>query len=63
MHSTNYTNTLIEIAADSKATQGKIPPLRGERSGERSGTYQKLCTRSKALLTSQKGNLVSERRL
>ena len=31
MHSTNYTNTLIEIAADSKTRQGKIPPVRGEK--------------------------------
>ncbi len=31
MHSTNYKNTLIEIAADSKVAQGKIPPVRGEK--------------------------------
>jgi len=31
MHSTNYTNTLIEIASDSKVTQSKIPLVRGEK--------------------------------
>lgn len=31
MHSTNYTNTLIEIAPDSKAKRSKIPPVRGEK--------------------------------
>lgn len=28
IHSTNYTNTFIEIADDSSATQGEIPPLK-----------------------------------
>jgi len=31
MHSTNYINTLIEIATDSKVTQGTVPPERGEK--------------------------------
>jgi len=31
MLSTNYKNTLIEIAADSKVTQGTIPPVRGKK--------------------------------
>ncbi|MAU00456.1 MAG: hypothetical protein CL608_25215 [Anaerolineaceae bacterium] len=31
MHSTNYFNTLIEIAEDSPATQGEIPPLTGSK--------------------------------
>jgi len=31
VHSTNYTNTLIEIATDSKVAQGEIPPDRGEK--------------------------------
>ena len=29
MHSTNYFNTFIEIAEDSPATSGEIPPMRG----------------------------------
>ena len=29
-HSTNYFNTFIEIAEDSKATQGEIPPEKGD---------------------------------
>ena len=28
-HSTNYTNTFIEVAADCPATHGEIPPLKG----------------------------------
>ena len=28
IHSTNYTDTFIEIADDSSATQGEIPPLK-----------------------------------
>lgn len=31
MKSTNYENTLIEIAEDSTAKVGQIPPLRGEK--------------------------------
>ncbi len=31
MHSTNYFNTLIEIAEDSPASQGEIPPLKGSK--------------------------------
>lgn len=31
MHSTNYFNTFIEIAEDSKATKGEMPPLKGTK--------------------------------
>ena len=31
MHSTNYFNTLIEIAEDCPATHGEIPPMNGAR--------------------------------
>lgn len=31
MHSTNYYNTLIEIAEDSPVQSGEMPPLRGEQ--------------------------------
>ncbi|WP_420627377.1 DUF6157 family protein [Candidatus Leptofilum sp.] len=31
MHSTNYFNTLIEIAEDSPATQGNVPPIKGNK--------------------------------
>ncbi|MEZ4706490.1 MAG: DUF6157 family protein [Caldilineaceae bacterium] len=31
MHSTNYFNTLIEIAEDSRATGGEAPPLKGDK--------------------------------
>ena len=31
MHSTNYYNTLIEIADDCPIEQGEMPPLRGEK--------------------------------
>lgn len=31
MHSTNYFNTLIEIAEDCPATQGEIPPVQGNK--------------------------------
>ena len=31
MHSTNYFNTLIEIAEDSAAKTGEVPPLRGNK--------------------------------
>ncbi len=30
-HSTNYYNTFIEIAEDSTATQGEMPPIKGEK--------------------------------
>ncbi len=30
VHSTNYTNTFIAIAADCPALQGEIPPLKGD---------------------------------
>jgi len=32
MHSTNYFNTLIEIADDCPTTQGEIPPVKGNKS-------------------------------
>jgi len=31
MHSTNYTNTLIEVSPDTKADKGEVPPLKGEK--------------------------------
>lgn len=31
MHSTNYYNTLIEIAEDSKHSKGEMPPIKGEK--------------------------------
>ena len=31
MHTTNYRNTFIEIAEDSKITKGEMPPLKGEK--------------------------------
>jgi hypothetical protein len=31
MHSTNYTNTLIEIAEDCPATKSEIPPVKGDK--------------------------------
>jgi hypothetical protein len=31
MHSTNYYNTLIEIAEDCPAKQSKIPPVKGDK--------------------------------
>ena len=31
MHSTNYTNTFIEVAANCKADRGKIPPEKQEK--------------------------------
>jgi hypothetical protein len=30
IHTTNYQNTFIEIAEDSPATRGEIPPMKGE---------------------------------
>jgi len=30
-NTTNYTNTLIEIAPDSKTSEGTVPPVRGEK--------------------------------
>lgn len=31
MHTTNYLNTFIEIAEDSKVSKGEIPPIKGEK--------------------------------
>lgn len=31
MQSTNYYNTLIEVAPDCKATTGQVPPVRGDK--------------------------------
>jgi hypothetical protein len=30
IHTTNYENTFIEVADDSPATEGQVPPLKGE---------------------------------
>ncbi len=32
IHSTNYTNTFIVVAEDSKAVAGEVPPVKGEKS-------------------------------
>lgn len=32
IHSTNYTNTFIEVAEDTKATKSEIPPIKKEKS-------------------------------
>ena len=31
MHSTNYFNTLIEVAEDCPATEGEMPPVKGDK--------------------------------
>ncbi len=31
MHTTNYSNTFIEIAEDCKVSQGEMPPLKGDK--------------------------------
>ena len=31
VHTTNYTDTFIEIADDSPATSGEVPPLKGDK--------------------------------
>jgi len=42
MHSTNYTNTFIEVAADCKADIGKIPPEKQEKTIARM-QYELIC--------------------
>ncbi len=31
MHTTNYLNTFIEIAEDTKANRGEVPPIKGDK--------------------------------
>lgn len=42
MHSTNYFNTLIEIAEDSGATSGQVPPVRGNKKSVANLQYEML---------------------
>ena len=42
MHSTNYFNTLIEIAEDSPASQSEIPPMRGSKKSVANLQYEML---------------------
>ena len=42
MHSTNYTNTLIEIAEDCPAIQGEIPPVKGSKKSVANLQYEML---------------------
>ena len=42
MHSTNYFNTLIEIAEDSPASKGEIPPMRGSKKSVANLQYEML---------------------
>lgn len=42
MHTTNYVNTLIEIAEDSAATTGLIPPVKGNKKTVASLQYEML---------------------
>ncbi len=42
VHSTNYTNTFIQIAEDSPALSGEIPPLRGENRSVANMQYEML---------------------
>lgn len=42
VHSTNYYNTLIEVAEDSTATQGEVPPMRGGKKSAANYQYEML---------------------
>lgn len=42
MHTTNYVNTLIEIAEDSAATTGIVPPVKGDKKTVASLQYEML---------------------
>jgi hypothetical protein len=42
MHTTNYYNTLIEIAEDSPATAGQEPPVRGDKKSVANLQYEIL---------------------
>ena len=42
MHTTNYFNTLIEIAEDSAATTGVIPPIKGDKKSVANLQYEML---------------------
>lgn len=42
MHTTNYVNTLIEIAEDTAATTGTIPPVKGDKKTVAALQYEML---------------------
>ena len=42
MHSTNYTNTLIEIAEDCPTEQSEIPPMKGSKKSVANLQYEML---------------------
>ena len=42
MNTTNYYNTLIEIAEDSSAISGEVPPLRGNKKSAANLQYEML---------------------
>ena len=42
VHSTNYYNTLIEVAEDCTATQGEVPPMRGGKKSAANYQYEML---------------------
>ena len=44
MHSTNYTNTLIEIAEDCPATEGEVPPMKGDKKSVANLQFEMLHT-------------------
>jgi hypothetical protein len=43
MHTTNYFNTFIEVAVDTKATLGMIPPMKGIEKTVALMQYEMLC--------------------
>ena len=42
VHTTNYTNAFIQIADDSPATAGEVPPLRGDAKSVANMQYEML---------------------
>ena len=40
MHSTNYFDVFIEVAEDTKATEGTVPPIRGEKKSVANYEYE-----------------------
>ncbi len=40
MHSTNYTDVFIEVAEDTKATEGIVPPVRGTKKSVANYEYE-----------------------
>lgn len=43
VHSTNYNNTLIEIAEDCPIHKGEMPPLKGDKKSVANLQYEMLC--------------------